>query len=87
MVCFVCVYIPRTTIERVGLLDERYVDYGSEDDDYCLSVRKAGLKIGIHDGCYVEHGKLPSTFRSGRNADIRPNKARLRDKWGDDADR
>lgn len=63
MVCFVAVLIPRRTIDAVSLLDERFTGYGFEDDDYCLRVRRAGLKIGIHDGCYVDHGSLKSTFR------------------------
>ena len=86
MVCFVCVYIPRSTIETVGLLDERYVDYGMDDDDYCFEVRKAGLKIGIHGGCYVSHDKLESSFRGAPNtaSDFRPNMALFIDKWGHD---
>lgn len=63
---FVCVYIPRRTIEAVGLLDERFQGYGFEDNDYCDRVRAAGLRLGIHDGCYVDHGSLRPTFRSQR---------------------
>jgi len=63
MVCFICVYIPRRTIDLVGELDERYTGYGYEDDDYCVRVRRAGLKIGICDECYVDHGSLKSTYR------------------------
>jgi GT2 family glycosyltransferase len=86
MVCFLCVYIPRTTIERVGLLDERYVGYGLDDDDYSFEVRKAGLKIGVHDGCYVDHGSLKSSFRGDPRtpADFRPNLKRFIEKWGTD---
>jgi GT2 family glycosyltransferase len=85
MVCFVAVLIPRRTIDLVGLLDEEFSGYGFEDDSYCLRVRRAGLKIGIHDGCFVDHAILKSTFRSGdcrelfdRNAEI------FRRKWGAD---
>lgn len=61
---FVCVLIPRRTIDRVGLLDERYaIDYGVEDRDYCEAVTRAGLKVGVHDHCFVDHGSLVSTFR------------------------
>jgi GT2 family glycosyltransferase len=84
MVCFVCVYIPRRTIERVGLLDERFVGYGCDDDDYCLRVRRAGLKIGIFDGCYVDHASLSSSFR-GRAlsaGNYRVNQKIFADKWG-----
>lgn len=60
---FICVFIPRSTIQTVGLLDERFDCYGGDDDDYCYRIRKAGLKIGVFDGCVVNHGKLQSTFR------------------------
>jgi len=85
-VCFICVYIPRTTIDRVGLLDERFVDYGMDDDDYCLRVRKAGLKLGIFDGCFVDHGSLTSSFRGGAESagDFHPNLRRFIEKWGHD---
>ncbi len=63
MVCFICVLVPRRTIEKVGLLDERYNCYSHQDDDYCYRIRKAGMKIGIHDGCFVDHASLKSTFR------------------------
>lgn len=86
MVCFVCVYIPRRTIERVGLLDERYVGYGMDDDDYCFSVRKAGLKVGIFDHCIVDHRHLTSSYRGNPRApsDFRPNMRLFIDKWGTD---
>lgn len=84
MVCFIAVLLPRRTIDRVGLLDERFTAYGFEDDDYCYRVRQAGLKIGILDDCFVDHASLKSTFRgdpktagqleSGRHIFI--------DKWG-----
>lgn len=86
MVCFVCVLIPRRTIDLVGLLDESFVHYGCEDDDYCLRVRQAGLKIGIFDGCYVDHGSLQSSFRgaAGAGGDFRPNLEIFKRKWGMD---
>jgi GT2 family glycosyltransferase len=68
MVCFTCVLIPRRTINRVGLLCEEFTNYGFEDDAYCLEVRRAGLKIGIFDGCVVDHASLTPTFRSAAHA-------------------
>lgn len=84
-VAFVCVYIPRTTIERIGLLDERFTAYGWEDNDYCRRVLQAGLNLGVHDGCYVDHGSLKSTFRGDPKAagDIRGGAEIYRAKWGD----
>jgi len=86
MVCFVAVLIPRRTIDAVGLLDERFVGYGCDDDDYCLRVRKAGLKIGIHDGCFVDHKSLHSTFRGdARNGgNYLSNLEIFKRKWGRD---
>ena len=83
MVCFVCVFIPRVTIDNVGFLDETFTGYGCDDDDYCLRVRRAGLKIGIFDGCVVDHGSLESTFRPGnKGGDFSANLARFKEKWG-----
>jgi GT2 family glycosyltransferase len=84
-VAFVCVYIPRTTIERVGFLDERYcLDYGVEDNDYCEATRQAGLKLGIFDGCYVDHSKLKSTYRGDPSRPARSvrNLELFEKKWG-----
>jgi hypothetical protein len=63
-IAFVAVFIPRSTLDRedIGYLDERYV-CGFEDRDYCESVNRAGLLVGVHDGCYVDHGSLVSTVR------------------------
>ena len=69
---FACVFIPRSVLDKVGLLDERFGinaggprsrGYGCEDDDYSLRIRQAGWKLGAFDGVLVDHGSLPSTFR------------------------
>lgn len=84
MVCFVAVYIPRRTIEAVGLLDEQFTGYGFDDDDYCYRVRRAGLKIGIHDGCFVDHASLKSSFRGNpaAPASLVDGRAIFVAKWG-----
>lgn len=87
MVCFIAVLIPRSTIERVGLLDERFGGpgvYGFEDDDYCYRVRQAGLKIGIHDGVFVDHSSLKSTFRGDPRtpAELTGGRSLFVEKWG-----
>lgn len=85
MVAFVCVLIPRRTIDAVGLLDERFDCYSHQDDDMCRRVRNAGLKIGIFDGCYVDHGSLRSTFRGDPFApgDTFVGSQIYQQKWGD----
>lgn len=83
-IAFVCVYVPRRTIDTVGLLDERFVTYGWEDTDYCHRVRQAGLKIGVYDDCFVDHASLQSTFRGGPHSagDIEPGRKIFHEKWG-----
>lgn len=73
---FICVCIPRQTLDRVGVLDERFTTYGWEDVDYCKRVRAAGMKLGIFDGCFVDHLSLESSYRgAARNrGDIAPGR-------------
>ncbi len=96
MLVFACVFIPRRTINMVGLLDEGFGlnaagpvrSYGLEDDDYSWRVGRMGLKLAVSDSCFVTHTELPSTFgfREGTGkADIRPHQKLFRQKWGEDA--
>jgi hypothetical protein len=64
-----------------GYLDERYVTYGWEDNDYIRQCKTAGLQIAVHDGCYVNHSSLPSTFRGKGIADIEPGRKIYMAKW------
>lgn len=84
-IAFVCVLIPRRTLDSVGMLDERFTAYGWEDNDYSRRVREAGLKIGIFDGCFVDHSSLKSTFRGDPHAagNIYAGADIYRAKWGD----
>lgn len=81
---FLCVLVPRRTIELVGLLDERFTAYGFEDTDYCKRVRDAGLKVGIYEDCFVDHGSLTSTFRGEPRTpgDIAAGREIYLQKWG-----
>lgn len=100
MVPFICVLIPRRTIDQLkelergietypGLLDERFVGYGYEDNDYCLRVMsRARMKIGTLAGCRVYHpiynSKLKSTYRAESNRPLGLKLAReiYCAKWG-----
>lgn len=94
-IAFVCVYIPRRTLDLLAEkapadwrftsgLDERYTAYGSDDLDFCMQVEAAGLKVAVHDGCFVNHSKLHSSYRGAPETpgDIWPNHRLLRAKWG-----
>lgn len=84
MVCFVAAFVPRRTLDQIGYLDERFTAYGFEDDDFCYRVRRAGLKIGIHDGCFVDHASLKSTFRDSplKPANLDGGRKIFIEKWG-----
>jgi len=93
MLIFAACYIPRSTIDRVGLLDERFGinaggpgarGYGLEDDDYSLRIRKTGLKLGVYDGVKVDHTTLKSTFRDDpeHKADVRIHERLFREIHG-----
>jgi GT2 family glycosyltransferase len=80
-VCFIAAYITRRVFNEVGMLDERFTDYGFDDDDMCLRARLAWFRLGIFDGCIVEHGVLPSTFRSSGPRPLDYNMRLFESKW------
>lgn len=86
---FISVYITREALTRIGLLDERFVGYGYEDNDYCLRSRKAGFHLAVYDGCIVEHGvsKETSTYRSKPDISdlMEMNRGLYKAKWPNDA--
>jgi hypothetical protein len=83
MVPFICTAITRQVWNQAGGLDERYVDYGFDDDDFCRTIRfMLKLKIGVYKKCIVEHGLVPSSYRSKGHCSLEPNKARYIQKWG-----
>lgn len=104
---FIAVYLRREVLTRLqstpgGVgdvhsetwwLDQRFVGYGYDDDDMCERVRQLGLNLGVFDGCVVEHGTLPSSFRApmgnvvqgvpvANASDLKPNRERFIEKWG-----
>ena len=49
-----CLLAPRSTIDHVGFMDERYFLYG-EDTDWCLRMRRAGLALTYCPDAEVWH--------------------------------
>jgi GT2 family glycosyltransferase len=82
VLCFVCVYIRRDVLNKLGPLDERFRAYGWEDNDYCRRALADGYKLGIYDPVQVEHGTLKSTFRGFGHCDITFNQRLYEEKWG-----
>ena len=55
-----CLLIPRTVIEKIGLLDENYFAY-IEDVDFCLRARKAGFPSYVTSQSSIHHKVGQST--------------------------
>ena len=85
LVSMFCAMIRRETIEKVGLLDERFFILAN-DDDYCDRVRLAGYETGVCLNCFVYHkheATKNAVFRPGspeRIAIKRDHQALLREK-------
>lgn len=55
-VMFVAVVIPRPVWDVIGLLDERFVGYGFDDNDYTKRIQDALFKGGVCGAATVKHG-------------------------------
>lgn len=79
---FACVYIKRSTIEKIGLMDEGYFAY-YEDTDYCFRARQAGLRVVIDGSIVILHDENSTT--KANNADlesiITQSQTRFLSKW------
>lgn len=56
VLCFPCVYLRRAMINEIGLLDEKFINYGGDDDDYSARARKAGWRLAVMRDAVVVHG-------------------------------
>ncbi|HEX5417877.1 MAG TPA: glycosyltransferase [Chloroflexota bacterium] len=84
-ISFICVYLPGWVYQKIGPLDERFSGYGYDDNDYCTRILRKGLRLGIWDGCIVDHpGRLVSSYRSRPDfpALVAENQKLFVKKWG-----
>lgn len=83
MLAFVCVYIRRATIRKIGLLDERFLGGCYEDNDYCRRASEAGISLGICGRCRVIHEATHTTFAARPNYReiLEANRQRFEEKW------
>jgi GT2 family glycosyltransferase len=88
MLCFICVFIPKSVQEKLGPLDERFTGYGFDDDDYSKRAVEAGIPLSVFDGCLVDHSGTP-TFRSrdGWVDLMRQNESLFKEKYPSSAQR
>lgn len=83
MLAFVCVYLPRSTIKRVGLFDERFLHGCWEDNDYCRRATDSGISLGICGRCHMVHDHAHTTFAALPNYReiLDENRQRFEAKW------
>lgn len=63
MLAFFCTVIPRTVIEKVGLLDEDYGLGFGDDDDYAMRVKMQGYRMFVRADVTIPHHHR-TTFKS-----------------------
>lgn len=79
---FACVYIKRSTVEKIGLLDEGYFAY-YEDTDYCFRAKAAGLRVVVDGGVVVLHDENSSSRANNVDLDaiVTRSHQRFASKW------
>jgi GT2 family glycosyltransferase len=73
---FFCAVFRRELLDKIGLLDERFIHYGC-DNDYCLRTIEAGFRPVYAQHVWVEHKKSPR-IRKWKDHDV----VAFRGKWG-----
>ncbi len=84
-VCFVAAMIPRAVWMKVGRMDERFIGYGHDDDDYCLRLWHLGYRVGVCSAATVWHGRgsYAEDYPGQRWETLYDLNAHLfREKWG-----
>jgi GT2 family glycosyltransferase len=83
-ISFVCVLIRRSVFDKIGLLDERYTEYGSEDVDFCRRAQHAGFTLATTSLVTVSHKHCSSSYIRGHDLELkRAESAKLYiEKWG-----
>lgn len=82
-----CTLIPRSVVEKIGILDEKFTNSG-EDIDYCNRIRKMGYKcVSLHDSFVFHFGAVGRKILEKEDPDSyqaadRATQAYLREKWG-----
>lgn len=88
MVPFFATYLPAEVRRELGAMDERFTDYGSEDDDLCYRARLAGIPVVVIPRLAVHHAHEDRAVHTARwgadrfHADGGVNHRHLVEKWG-----
>ncbi|MEI6126908.1 MAG: glycosyltransferase family 2 protein, partial [Pseudomonadota bacterium] len=52
---FFCVFIKRSLLDSIGLLDEEFAVGNYEDDDFCWRARRAGFSMIVAHDVFIHH--------------------------------
>jgi GT2 family glycosyltransferase len=80
-----CVYVKRSTIDRIGLLDESY-PMAYEDVDWCLRSWQAGLRVIYQPHAALVHHEAKTRGTDQGEREIRSQRL-FWERWGDFFDR
>lgn len=78
-----CLLIRKSTLNKIGLFDERFGHGNYEDDDYCLRLRLHGYRLAIARRAFLHH-EGHATFRAlglDLKEQIAQRLEQFRDKW------
>lgn len=82
---FFCCLFDARVFENVGLLDEQFFPGGFEDNDYCMRILRAGLRMAVARHVFLHHYGSASFARlpmPDRLKSIRDNLGRFERKYG-----
>jgi len=81
-----CLAFPRSLVDEIGLLDERFGIGNFEDDDYCRRAIEAGYQPAVARDAFVHHFGHCTFAATGvdLNALLTRNEALYRQKWAND---
>ncbi|MBN1826833.1 MAG: glycosyltransferase [Candidatus Eisenbacteria bacterium] len=80
-----CLYLKRSTLDRIGGFDPQFAPAYWEDTDLCFSCRKAGLRVVYEPACTVIHhegGSFGAPGQKSRSRELQErNKPKFVAKW------
>jgi GT2 family glycosyltransferase len=78
-VVFYMVYIKKEVLQKIGILDEKFIKGNWEDVDFCVRAIEAGFKLGRVEDICCFHKESQTVMKLGITSE--QNKAYFKEKW------